>query len=605
MDDDNRYFAYERSMGTNIDASRYNAVYQYDHHQSNTPDRSGNEDQFDWPAPPDLEESMPGDDAQNQSWPSSCSSPFMNRNLHAEGSRHFPVAVVKPLQHEKTQSWDGTLLQGDTHPPKFTNSGEFKQNDQIVYHAARNDTIACYNVHMKDSPIEKSRHVPQGISSPVSLPRDHLSIGSQSLDNSSSSISFPRDHSSNASLPHDGSSTSSQEIINERYVGGSRYACDSSEELYNADKGISNLITQDFQWYRPPSQSSSNAGTLERDSTRESVRDSTQERLGRFKRGSKLLSSKYQSFSKSLENLSKVGKDLIKGKKKGEKDEKKEEKKKEKSQKNRPERKSMVLGNLELNDEFAMKMERKSRLSAELAGNSDEFSKGSGPAETRQTNIGGSKLVDSGAGETSLKKKETVIDFPLIPTEVMPEEKTSSDYTEKEMLVEPERNTVELRNRRPRDEVVRRREIKSAYFGESEGRRVHSRPKSEFFDYDYDHRYGDFEDYDDDSHDEEEKEMVKIVRKISGLRSSQFKKKSPSKQDGKDSSHDDRTESDQGISIGEAESELPVGADEDATRAAEEAETVETERRKSPELTGKYRVQIISGIVLLIFVLLK
>ena len=552
-------------------------IYQQQQQQLCTPNRSGNEDQFDWPAPPDLEVLTPGDDPQNHSWPNSSSSPFMNHHSHPDGSRNFPVAVVKPLQHEKTRSWDGAFSGNDTFQQKPSDIGYLKNIDPVLREPARNDIITCYNVSIKEDPDAFSRDSPRGLSSSLSLPRDHPSDLSLSLDNSSS-ISLSRDHSSNASLLRDASSTSSQEFIQERCIDGLN-SSGISDELSSSDKGLSNLITQDFQWYRPHSQSTSSTSNLERDATRESMRDSTHERLGRFKRGSKLLSSKYQSFSKSLENLSKVGKDLIKGKKKGDRDEKKNEK----SKKNQPERKSMVVGDLELNDEFAMKMERRSRLSYEQAGNGNDSMKELGLSEARQNNDVGKKLAASEARLPTQKKKETLIDFPLIPIEA---DKATDDGQYSEEVVY--RKQWEVKNSRydnqgPRNDVIRRREVKSAYYEDTGRKEFSARPKSEFYENVVDHQSDGFEDC-DDPNDEEEKEMVKIVRKISGLRSSQVKKKSPLKQDGQDSDCV-LTELNPAMPAEQFETIQVGNSDDDLNQRPERVENGSTDGKNDAEIT--------------------
>ena len=510
----------------------------------------------------------------------------MNHHSHAEGSRNFPVAVVKPLQHEKTRSWDGALSGNDAFQQKSNDIGYLKQIDPVLREPARNEVIACYNVSIKEEPNAFSRELPRGLSSSLQFPRDHPSDLSLSFDNSSS-VSLSRDHSSNASLPRDASSASSQEFTQERCVDGLN-ASGISDELSGSDKGLSNLITQDFQWYRPHSQSTSSTSNLERDATRESVRDSTHERLGRFKRGSKLLSSKYQSFSKSLENLSKVGKDLIKGKKKADKDEKRNEK----SKKNLPERKSMVVGNLELNEEFAMKMERRSRLSFELANNGNDVSKGYDISETRQNNDVGKRLASPEARQPAQKKKETLIDFPLMSAETEAA-KPSGDGQCSEKVVyrkQGEVNNSRYDNKGPGNDVIRRREVKSAYFEDTAGKELNSsRPKSEFYEDVFDHRQSDgFEDFDEPNDDEEEKEMVKIVRKISGLRSSQLKKKSPVRQDGQDG---DRVLDEPSSTIQAQQVEtVPVGssADDLSQQRSESVESDSTERKSDADTTGMF-----------------
>ena len=535
-------------------------------HPFNTPDRSGNEE-FDWPAPPELDSL--DEDSHNQSWPSSNSSPFVNRRSHLDTSRNFPVAVVKPLQHEKTQSWDGTFQSNDAFHAKFDGRPQNKQAKAIVDARTRSEAVTCYNVKRDDD--------------------------------------YSREISRN--LPRDRSSNSSQEIFNEKSVDVEFGDGRSCESLSNANQGISNLITQDFQWYKyNTDKSASNNASLERDATRESMRDSTQERLGRFKRGSKLLSSKYQSFSKSLENLSKVGKDLIKGKKKVDEEKKGGKEGGKESKKNRPERKSMVVGDLELNDEFAMKMERRSRLSLEMA-QGDDVSKSELSFETRQ-DATGKRL--GGMKERGKEKREMAIDFPAVPVADERNRRYDAEtkkhgYQSGSVQMLDQRGGMEeavgFRNTRGLNDVVKRRYVKSAYFGDdSEANHASQRPKSELYkhedidNYDYDSRKsvtfednsiskttsnenydnrknsanedydspknsknehydyrknaanGDYdsrknatsEDYDDrnstafedydEPNDEEEKEMVKIVRKISGLRSSQMKPKSSEKQ---------------------------------------------------------------------------
>ena len=599
----------ERSLVTNEKSPDYKWTGSPQGQQS-TPNRSGTEEQFDWPAPPDLEAFAIEDDPQNQSWPSSSSSPFMNRRSHMEGSRHFPVAVVKPLQHEKTQSWDGTFPRNDAFEQKFDNRSQLKERGAILNKpAARSETVTCYNVRA----VEETREMPRDHASNSSVLRDNSSNSSMPRDHSSNS-SLLRDNSSNSSLLRDRSSNSSQEIIHEKPVDVGNGNVHSSEDFSNSEQGMANLITQEFQWYKPASRTASNAASLERGATRESIRDSTEERLGRFKRGSKLLSSKYQSFSKSLENLSKVGKDLIKGKKKTGKEEKKEEK----SKKNRPERKSVVLGDLELNDEFAMKMERRSRLSLEMANqDNDDMRRRSDQFETRQSSDVGKRLASPETKQTGAKKKETLIDFPMVSNESLGPEKNS--VIPKDSIANSERKRKsgsEIRDsyypeygyekmsdrydrpepgmasgfeaRGGRNDVVKRREVKSAYFEESEAKHVSPRPKSEFYkcndgdDYDYDHRKNvAFEDY-DEPNDEEEKEMVKIVRKISGLRSSQMKIKPPVKYDRKENNRE-RAESDPTVQMSDDQRRLTNNDDDKLVHGSEALEGHVGESKESPD----------------------
>ena len=498
------------------------------------------------------------DDPQNQSWPASSSSPFMKQQSLAEGSRNFPVAVVKPLQHEKTQSWDGTSSYRDAPQSKGSDIDQLQKLQPIFHEAARSEAFT-YNVSVKGDASDHSRQIPRELSSSLSLPREYPSNLSLSPD-TSSYTSLSREHSSSASLPRDVSSNSSMEIINERCVDVGQ--SNSAEELNASNKGISNLITQEFQWYRPPGQSSHDTRSYEHDFPRDSTRDSTRERLGRFKRGSKLLSSKYQSFSKSLENLSKVGKDLIKGKKKDEKA--------EKSKKYRPERKSEVLGDLKLNEEFAMKMERKSRSSLEMANTSDcsDVSMKQDRSEMRQNNGSDRKMASPEGKQTVSKKKETLIDFPFVPAEAEVGKSTNGVHSAEEG-VSPQSDSVPKSHVSRGDGSVRRREVKSAYFDDNGKRQVSARPKSEF--------YGnEFEDF-DDLNDEPEKE---IVRKISGLRSSQVKKKSPARQDGP------RETRSRSWSDAPARMPQPVSVGDSSDERLDQTQNVNTERGRSPEIVG-------------------
>ena len=559
----------ERSPMASGDFTKIAPVYQQDQQQSSTPNRSGIDDHFDWPAPPELDVFVHVDDPQNQSWPSSSGSPFMKQQSLAEGSRNFPVAVVKPLQHEKTQSWDGSSSYGDAPQSKGGNADQLEKLQPIFHEAARSETFT-YNVSLKGDASGHSRQIPRELSSSLSLPREYPSNLSLSPD-TSSYTSLSREHSSSASLPRDVSSNSSIEIINERCVDVGQNS--SAEELNASNKGISNLITQEFQWYKPPGKSSPDTQSFERDSTRESPRDSTHERLGRFKRGSKLLSSKYQSFSKSLENLSKVGKDLIKGKKKDSKDEKTE-----KSTKIRPERKSEVLGDLKLNEEFAMKMERKSRSSLDMSNTNagNDVPKRQDRSETRQNTGSDKKLTSPDAKQTVNKKKETLIDFPFVPVEA--EVKRSTDSVHSTVEDVALRSDSVLREHISRGDSVRRREVKSAYFDDVGKRQVCARPKSEF--------YGnEFEDF-DDLNDEPEKE---IVRKISGLRSSQVKKKSPSRQDEPRETRS-RSWSDAAVRMHQ-----PVSVSDGSDERLDQVQHINAERERSPEIAGMVSIMLLAS----------
>ena len=483
--------------------------------------RSGAEDKFDWPEPPDFDNITVDISDQNQSWPNTngSSPPFTNNRGHQDGSKSFPVAVVKPLQHEKSRSWDANdpgdegkngfkaklqTLKGDLGPSIKDENAEI--------HEIENQTVNCYNVRISQDIAADARGKPRY------------------------------------------SPTNTSQEFREKAVDVCS-SCEQTSDLSDADMApnISSLIIQDFQWYKPMGQSSK-VNSLDRDdvtraSLQEAPRDSTQERLGRFKRGSKLLSSKYQSFSKSLENLSKVGKDFIKSKKKS--GDGKEEKQAEKgdgkkSAKSKSQRKSVVLGDVQLNEEFAMKMERRGRVSLDSEGNeadmrkrqeaSDTFqSRGqSRPAysEVRQQTKTSSSSINrslNSSTNSSLNEETAGVDRRWIS-----ESKRTGYEGDVIKLHEGPGNMRQpfLRGGRVETEFgvrdsIRRREVKSEYFESVEESKFNSaRPKSEYFepreeDYVPDVNSG-FVDY-NEAEDEEEKEMVKIVRKISGLRSSQVK----------------------------------------------------------------------------------
>eukprot|EP00795_Rhopilema_esculentum_P003704 gene3704-14977_t len=488
--------------------------------------RSGAEDKFDWPAPPDFDNITVDINDQNQSWPNTngSSPPFTNSRGHQDGSKSFPVAVVKPLQHEKSRSWDASEP-GDEGKNGFkaklqTQKGDLGpsiKDQNAERHEIENRTVNCYNVRV-------------------------------SQDFAADARGKPRDSPTNTS----------QEFREKAVDVGSNF--EQSSDLSDADMApnISSLIIQDFQWYKPMGQSS-NVNSLNRDdvtraSLQEAPRDTTQERLGRFKRGSKLLSSKYQSFSKSLENLSKVGKDFIKSKKKS--GDGKEEKPAEKgdgkkSAKNKTQRKSVVLGDVQLNEEFAMKMERRGRVSLDLEENEADIRKRHDASDTDQSR--GQSRPSYTEGRQQIKTSNSSLNRSLNSS-------TNSSLNEETAVVarrrisEPKRTGYEgdviklhdgpgnlrqpfMRGGRVETEFgvrdsIRRREVKSEYFESVEESKVGSaRPKSEYFE----PREEDSVPYVNsgfvdcnEAEDEEEKEMVKIVRKISGLRSSQVKiKKDP------------------------------------------------------------------------------
>ena len=535
------------------------------------PNKSGNED-FDWPAPPDLDTLSVDDDPRN-SWPNAngSSPPFSNGRSHHDNSRHYPVAVVKPLQHIRAQSLDHTASYPFSDVPK----GELGRGSELE---SRNSGPEIRN--FSDSKSSISTEFSEILN--TDLKSQDFSPNEQTV--SCYNVKIDADQTKRRSaLSCDSPSTDSQEF-HEKAVDVEFCDTRSSNSSFNEPTGVSNLITQDFEWYRPRTNTMETTESFERGDTRDSTRDKL-ERFGRFKRGSKLLSSKYMSFSKSLENLSKVGKDFIKGKRKSlDTDEKKEGKnadKRGKSAKDKPERRSMIVGDLELNDEFAMKMERRSMLSLDKIGRSEDdgldFERRSFGAGTRQGNaekkpcnvekrpgnIGKRSEADRLAEQkeknaerklamSNAKVKVTTFDASPTPnTEIVSRSYDASEsskpkYDERKRIPEGKRNfndndTISLLSDVPRrrgDNFGRRREVQSEYFESVDVMGARTRPKTEYYDNDSISSLDSsglvdnsspandgFVDCDDNDDDDDHKEMVKIVRKISGLRSSQFKKK--------------------------------------------------------------------------------